>query len=125
MQLRLLPERLSVCKFRELSENILKMPLCFLARTDEELSFICPTAFVPEGTLARDDGWRTFRIEGILDFSLVGILAKITGLLAEANIPLSAVSTYNTDYILVKEENLAAAMAVLKGAGYDFFEENG
>ena len=67
----------------------------------------------------RDDGWRAFRIEGVLDFSLIGILSKISAILAEAKIGIFAVSTFNTDYILVKAENFEKALSVLAAAGYD------
>ena len=66
----------------------------------------------------QNDGWRGFRIQGILDFSLIGILAKLSGILAEHKIVIFAVSTYNTDYILVKEENFDRAMTVLADEGY-------
>ena len=68
--------------------------------------------------LVRDDGWRAFRIQGILDFSLIGILAGIATLLAEAKISIFAVSTYNTDYVLIKSEHFDRALQVLSGAGY-------
>ena len=69
-------------------------------------------------TSERDDGWRGFRIQGILDFSLIGIRWKLSGILAEHQIGIFAVSTYNTDYILVKEENFEKALAVLASEGY-------
>lgn len=64
------------------------------------------------------EGWRGFRIQGILDFSLVGILSKLSGILAENQIGIFAVSTYNTDYILVKEENFERALEILAFKGY-------
>ena len=67
---------------------------------------MCPECFAPQNALVRDDGWRAMRIEGILDFSLVGILAKLAGVLANQQIPVFAVSTYNTDYLLVKKDKL-------------------
>ena len=73
---------------------------------------------VPGNTTDRDDGWCAFRIVGVLDFSLVGILAGISEVLAANKIGLFAVSTYNTDYILTKEENFESALNVLKSAGY-------
>ena len=73
---------------------------------------------VPGNTTDRDDGWCAFRIVGVLDFSLVGILAGISEILAENKIGLFAVSTYNTDYILTKAENFERALEVLKSAGY-------
>ena len=73
--------------------------------------------------MEREDGWRGFRIEGVLDFSLVGILSKLSTILAENQIGIFAVSTFNTDYILVKEENFDRAMDVLAAAGYEVTEE--
>ena len=72
----------------------------------------------PQNTIERDDGWRGFRIQGILDFSLVGILSKLSSILAENQIGIFAVSTYNTDYILVKEENFERALEILTFKGY-------
>ena len=67
----------------------------------------------------RDDGWKAFRIQGILDFSLIGILAEISKILAENRIGIFAVSTFNTDYILTKKENYEKALEVLGRAGYE------
>ena len=89
------------------------------ARTDEECSLVCPTDCAPARALTRDDGWRALRIQGVLDFSLVGILAQIAGTLADRGIALFAVSTYNTDYILVRAAQLEAAVAALRGAGHE------
>ena len=77
---------------------------------------------MPEKTLVRDDGWKGFRIEGVLDFSLIGILSKISAILAENKVGIFAVSTYNTDYIFVKEENFDKAINALKDNGYDVAE---
>jgi hypothetical protein len=93
-------------------------PFCFTGTTDEELSLVCPVDMVPENTTHRDDGWRAFRIVGILDFSLIGILAGISEILAANGIGIFAISTYNTDYILTKAENYDAALKVLGDAGY-------
>ena len=90
----------------------------FIGKTDEELSLVCRTEDVPSKTAERDDGWRGFRIQGVLDFSLIGILSKLSGILADNKIGIFAVSTYNTDYILVKAENFERAMEVLEAAGY-------
>ena len=67
---------------------------------------------------------KSFRIQGVLDFSLTGILAKIAALLAEEKIGIFAVSTYNTDYILVKKENEEKALGKLAGAGYEVLGES-
>ena len=70
-------------------------------------------------TIAREDGWRAFRIEGVLDFGLVGILAGIASLMAENGIAIFAVSTFNTDYVFLKEEHLQTALQILVKNGYN------
>ena len=90
----------------------------FIGKTDEEVSLVCKTEDTPDNTIQRDDGWRGFRIQGVLDFSLIGILSKLSGILAEHRIGIFAVSTFNTDYILVKEENYERALTVLASEGY-------
>lgn len=108
----------SVCKVKDYSAVDLAAPFCFTGKTDEENSLVCRVEDVPGNTLERDDGWQAFRIVGVLDFSLIGILAKISTLLADNKIGIFAISTYNTDYILTKSENFAKALDVLQAAGY-------
>ena len=84
---------------------------------------MCPTKDVPGVTSERDDGWRAFRIQGTLDFSLIGILAKISTILAEHRIGIFAISTFNTDYILVKQENFVKALQSLAEHGYKVLHE--
>ena len=103
----------SVCKVEDYSKVNLDAEFCFTGKTDEEKSLVCLTEDVPDNTIEREDGWKAFRIEGILDFSLIGILSKISALLAENEIGIFAISTYNTDYILVKEENYTKAKELL------------
>ena len=109
---------LTVCKLSSVADVDWDAAFYFVARTDEELSLVCKTADTPTAATARDDGWRGFRVQGVLDFSLVGILSKLSGVLAECGIGLFAVSTYKTDYILVKAENFDRAADALSGAGY-------
>ena len=109
----------SVCKVTDYNGIDIDQPFVFSGRTDQEKSLVCPTAIVPDNTLARDDDWRAFRICGELDFSLIGILAKISKILAENAIGIFAISTYNTDYILTKEKNFDKALQVLADAGYE------
>ena len=122
MELKKLPYDLTVCKVASLADVDLDGELFFLGKTDEELSLVCRTEDVPAVTVERDDGWKGFRIEGVLEFSMVGILSKLSGILAENEIGLFAVSTYNTDYILVKEANFAKALEVLTAEGYTIVE---
>ena len=118
MELKALPYNLTICKLKELFDVNIKSDFFFIARTDEELSLVCKTEDAPENIITRDDGWKGFRIEGVLDFSLIGILSKISTILAENEIGIFAVSTYNTDYILVEEENFEKALTALSSAGY-------
>ena len=122
MKLKKLPYKLTVCKVGDVSAIDLSVDICFVSRTDEEISLVCRTEDTPTVTIERDDGWRGFRIEGVLDFSLIGILAKLSGILAENKIGIFAVSTFNTDYILVKEENFDRAINALIEAGYEVLE---
>lgn len=122
MELKKLPYELTVCKVASLADVDLDSEFFFLGKTDEELSLVCRTEDVPAVTVERDDGWKGFRIEGVLEFSMVGILSKLSGILAENEIGLFAVSTYNTDYILVKEANFAKALEVLAAEGYTIVE---
>lgn len=118
MKLKSFDVDLTICKVAGIEGLDLSHELTFLCVTDEEVSFVCPTAFAPENAVAREDGWRAFRIEGVLDFSLKGILARISGVLAEAEIGIFVVSTYNTDYVLVKADDLQPALGALAQAGY-------
>ncbi len=118
MELKRIPYRLTVCKVADISVFDINTDFYFIGKTDEEVSLVCRTEDTPSVTIERDDGWRGFRIQGILDFSLVGILSKLSGILAENNIGIFAVSTFNTDYILVKAEKFERALSVLSAEGY-------
>lgn len=118
MELERIHQEFSVCKINDISAVHWEDAFCFVGKTDEELSLVCSTNYAPAETLEREDGWKAFRIQGKLDFSLVGILSKITSILAEYKIGIFAVSTYNTDYILTKSEQYQRALEVLAEAGY-------
>lgn len=118
MELKKIPHKLTVCKVAGTEKIDLGKEFYFIGRTDEELSLVCKTEDTPSQTVERNDGWRGFRIQGVLDFSLIGILSKLCGILADHQIGIFAVSTFNTDYVLVKEENFEKAMTVLAAEGY-------
>ena len=119
MELKKLGMDLTVCKVKSEAGYDLAKDFYFIGKTDEEYSLVCRTEDAPEETVEREDGWKGFRIQGVLDFSLIGILSKISGLLAENKIGIFAVSTYNTDYVLMKDENYERALKVLSDAGYE------
>ena len=118
MRLQTLPDALTVCKVESVADIDLTRGFYFIGRTDEEVSLVCRTEDVPARTVERDDGWRGFRVAGVLDFSLIGVLSKLSTVLADNGIGLFAVSTFNTDYILVKEQNLFRALDALGKAGF-------
>lgn len=119
MQILEIKRAFSICKVEDFSQVDLKSDFCFIGKTDEEFSLVCETARMPANTMERDDGWRAFRIQGVMDFSLIGILSKISAILTEKKIGIFVVSTYNTDYVLTKEENFPHAMTALEQAGYE------
>lgn len=119
MKLKKLDYNLTVCKVTSELDIDLNKEFYFIGKTDEEISLVCITEDTPINTTERDDGWKGFRIEGVLDFSMIGILSKLSNILADNKIGIFAVSTFNTDYILVKEENFDKALKVLASAGYD------
>lgn len=91
--------------------------LCSVTRTTDELSIVCSEASVPPEALA-ERGWRALEVQGPLDFSLTGVLAALTAPLAAAAVPIFALSTYQTDYVLVRGQDLARACEALTKAGH-------
>ena len=118
MKIKKLEYDFTVCKVKSVDNIDLAKPFYFVGKTDEEISLVCRTEDTPTDVTQREDGWRAFRIQGMLDFSLIGILSKILTILAENRIGVFVVSTFNTDYILVKKENFDRALAVLETEGY-------
>ncbi len=120
MILKVLNEEFSVCKVTDYSGTDLTDLFCFIGKTDEECSLVCLTQKVPANVVERDDGWRGFRIQGVLDFSLIGILSRISDVLAKNGVGIFAVSTFNTDYIFMKKDQLEKGIKALKAEGYQF-----
>lgn len=122
MELKRIDYDFSVCKVADYSLINLDSEYSFIGKTEDEKSLVCITADVPSNVTEREDGWNAFRIQGVLDFSLIGILSKISGILAENEIGIFVISTFNTDYVLTKKENYQKAMEVLESAGYKIAE---
>lgn len=115
--LSILPEKLAICHLNENSpipDWAKEISFCAIVRTSDELSIICPENKLPAGVLA-DKSWRAFKVIGPLGFSLTGIVASLTEPLAKAKISVLYISTYETDYLLVKEENLSQTIKILSG----------
>jgi hypothetical protein len=104
---------------QEIPAQVFKSNFFSITRTDEELSVIC-SAEISLPSEKSEKGWSCIKVLGPLDFALIGILAKISSALAEAEISIFALSTYDTDYILVKADILATAQNALEKAGYIF-----
>ena len=113
MEIKKLPGIFSVCKVEDYSLVDEHTEFCFTGKTDEENSLVCPTDKAPANTTDREDGWKMFRIQGVLDISRI---------LAENKIGIFVISTFNTDYILTKEENYQKALDALSRAGYKIIE---
>jgi len=90
---------------------------CSITRTKSEVTVVCETEYLPAGMQKKEDGWVCLQIEGLLDFNLTGILNQITGPLAAAEVSLFAVSTFDTDYVLVKKSFLKAAVKAMEQNG--------
>jgi hypothetical protein len=108
----------SVCKVEEIKDIRFDDSVCFFGKTDQELSLVCQGGSEPQSATEVEYGWRAIRVKGQIDFSAVGVLAKITGILAQNGISVFAVSTYNTDYVFVKAESLPAAIEALSKGGF-------
>ena len=119
MELIKLEGEFAVCKIENLAEVDFAKKFVFLSKTDDEISLLCQVEFVPQTAVAVEAGWQGLKISGILDFGMIGVISKISGLLAEAGISVFVVSTYNTDYIFVKAETIDKCIQVLTCNGYE------
>jgi hypothetical protein len=115
-ELEVIDGAFAVCKLEK--ERKIEGKIFFYAVTDGEISLVCKSEDAPKDAVLTEDGWKMMRISGKLDFSLTGVLAKLSGVLADEKIGIFAVSTYDTDYILVKENDLRKAEDCLSRAGY-------
>jgi len=118
MELQKLEYDFTVCKVENTGQIDFSRDFVFLSKTDDEISLVCESAYVPANTIVVESGWKGLRIVGVLDFGLVGILAKIATILADADISIFAVSTYNTDYIFIKDTHFDNAIKTLISNGY-------
>ena len=122
LTLSLLPDNYSICRLgpeADIPPWALAGEFFSITRTEEELSLVCSQQVVPAGVQC-EKGYRCIMVLGPLDFSLTGILASLTASLAEAGISVFAISTFHTDYLLVKADNLKRTVTKLQEAGHDF-----
>lgn len=120
LNMRLLQEKYGVCRL-EINEEIPKWAInsqfYSITKTQDELSIVCPQNNIPSN-IKYEDNWRILKVEGPLDFSLIGILSSISTILANNKISIFAISTYDTDYILVKDKDVENAIKVLSNENY-------
>lgn len=120
LSLSLLPERLAVCRLgpnEAIPQWVFSTSFWSVTRTDEELSLILPEELVPSSWKA-EKGWRCLKVLGPLDFSITGIIASLSTLLAEAGVSILAISTYDTDYLLVRSGDVDRAKEILIEHGH-------
>jgi hypothetical protein len=120
LSLVVLPGLYAVCRLSPgemMAETALKGDFVSVTRTRDEVSVVCLEGQAPEGAKV-EAGWRCLQVQGPLDFALTGVLASLAAPLARAGISIFAVSTYNTDYLLVKAEALERAVAALEAAAH-------
>jgi uncharacterized protein len=127
LELLLQSDRLAVCKLaREASIPAWATQGVFwsITRTPDEFSVVCPEASVPKDVRA-ESGWRGLRVAGMMHFSVVGALANLCTSLAEAGVSVFAISTFDTDYLLIKEHDLGRAVEALEKQGHSVLRVNG
>lgn len=124
LTLTVLPELFAICRLNQNEPVPVWASLggfFSITRTHEELSIVCPAINLPEhfkSSARYETGWKCLRVEGPLDFTQTGILASIAVPLADASISIFAISTFDTDYLMIKEEKLTAAKQILAEAGH-------
>ena len=120
LTLSVLPGEFAVCRLppdSELSAWVRGSGFISVTRTCDELSIVCPESEVPAGVRC-ERHWRCLRFDGPLEFSLIGVLAGVLSVLAEAMVSVFVVSTYETDYVFVRSDRLETAVSALRAAGY-------
>ena len=120
LSLSLLPETLAVCRLGAddpVPEWAYSGNFWSVLKSGSEISVVCQQEFVPENIIC-EKGWKAFKVNGILSFELTGVLASIAEPLANAGISIFAVSGYDTDYVLVKEDKLKEAINALNSYGH-------
>ena len=119
LTLEVLPGLLAVCRLspsQAVPEWVLRLPFWSITRTEDEMSIVVPETLASP-TWRQENGFRALKVRGPLDFGLTGVIARLAVALAAANVSLVALSTFDTDYLLVRDSDLARAVAALQAAG--------
>jgi hypothetical protein len=121
MRLSLLPATYAICRLPATAAVpawALDGSFFTVTRTEDELSIVCEEPLVPASAQA-EPGWRCLKLHGPIPFAVTGVIASLTRPLAEAQVSVSAIATYDTDYLLVKADTLERAIAALSKAGFE------
>ncbi|MDH5434003.1 MAG: ACT domain-containing protein [Gammaproteobacteria bacterium] len=126
LKLKLLPEQYSIYQLELLPDDSLldMLSQCSfynITKTDEEISLVCPSD-IKLKSIANNDEWRIFKIDQVLDFTEIGIIAKISKVLAAAKISIFVISTFHTDYFMVNETSLNKTLGELSNNGYEMID---
>ncbi|MBU3169930.1 ACT domain-containing protein [Clostridium estertheticum] len=125
LTMKLLNEKFSVCRLNkneQIPEWVKNSSFYSISKTSDELSIVCSQDIIPSNIKCEKD-WRILKVEGPLDFSLIGIISSISTILALKRISIFAVSTYDTDYILVKNKDIDNAILALSNERYEIINQ--
>ncbi|MGD9412929.1 MAG: ACT domain-containing protein [Desulfobacterales bacterium] len=120
LSLKILPDRMAVCRFdptAALPDWIAEVGFYSITRTQDELTIVCPETYPAPG-IRSEAGWRCFQVQGMLDFSEIGIIFSLTRPLAESGVSVFVISTFDTDYFMVKDNDLEKAIDALTAEGH-------
>ena len=126
LSLKILPERMAVCRFEPtapIPDWMGEVGFYSLTRTESELTLVCPEAHLAPGTTS-ETGWRCFKVQGLLDFSEIGIIFSLSQPLAENGVSVFVISTFDTDYFMVKEKDLSKAIDALTAKGHQLLKKD-
>jgi hypothetical protein len=127
LKYRVLPERLAVCRLASdaaIPAWALEGGFSCVMRPPDEVSIVCTEDACPADTASVERGWAALKLEGPFPFSMTGVLTSFLQPLAQAQIPIFAISTFDTDYVLIKHENLKEAVMALGAAGHENLDED-
>lgn len=126
LALKILSDRMAVCRFgptEAVPDWIDPSGFYSITRTEDELTIVCAETLVVRGTKS-ETGWRCFKVEGPLDFSEIGVIFSLTRPLAENGVSVFVISTFETDYFMVKEKDLAKTVDALTAEGHQVLNDD-
>ena len=123
MKLQKIERDFSICKLDNVEQVDFSQDFIFLQKTSDEVSIVCESINIPSNAVSVEAGWKAVRVSGVLDFGLIGVIAGISKILADAKIGIFVISTFNTDYIFMKSEEFPKGVQLLEQNGYTIKQE--